>query len=110
MCIYKVSAKSRALRAHVPTCRSCSRANVPCVLTCSRANVSCVLTCSRANVPCLLMSSRANVPCVLSWLRANVPSVPTCSLTVTLYNKNKLSITCFTQIFGTFSFGIFPVK
>ena len=99
MCIYKVSAKSRALRAHVPTYLACLRAHVP---TC--------LACSRANVPCVLMSSHANVPCVLSWLRANVSSVPTCSSTVTSNNKNKFSITCFTQIFGTFSFGIFPVK
>ena len=103
----------------VPYVRTCERANVlcalksscpnvPCVHECSRATVPCVLTCSCANMSCALTCSRANVSCMLTCLHANVPCVLTCSrvlraqLIITSDNKNKLSMTCFTQIFGTF--------
>ena len=68
------SAKLRALRPHVPTC-----------LTCQRALRAYVLTC-------------------LACLRAHVPCVPKCSRAITSNNKSKVSMTCFTKIFGTFSF------
>ena len=58
MCIYKVSAKSRALRAHVPTYLACLRAHVPTCLLCSRAHA---LTCSHAHVPTCLACLRVHV-------------------------------------------------
>ena len=74
-----------------------------CVLTCSRANMFCVLPCSRANVRCVRTCLRVNVSYVLTCLCANAPCVPTCSRAITLNNKSKFSMTCFTQIFDTFS-------
>ena len=96
-----------------------------CVLTCSRAlrayvlrwqralrgyvltwHVSCVLTGPRVIMPCVLTCSRALHVYVLTCpacSRAHVLTCFTCSRAITSNNKIKLGITCFTQIFGTFS-------
>ena len=110
------------LQAHIPTCFPCLRAHVPkylawlhahlpTCLACSRAymlrvlggHVTTCLTCSSANVHCVLTCSHANVASVLQCSRANVPYVLTCKTCITSNNKNKFSMTCFPQIFGTFS-------
>ena len=102
----------------MPNCvLTCSRVNVPCVLMCSGANVLCVATCLRDNVSCVLTGPRVIMPCVLTCSRAlhvyvltcpacsraHVLTCLTCSRAITSNNKIKLGITCFTQIFGTFS-------
>ena len=62
-----------------------------------------MLTCQfvfRAYVPACLGYLRGHVPTCLACLRAHVPS---CFRGVTRNNKSKFSMTCFTQIFRTFS-------
>ena len=56
--------------------------------------------------PTELRTLRAHVPCVpmrLAYLRARMPYVPKCSRAITSNNKNKFSVTCFAEIFETFS-------
>ena len=91
------SAKLRALRAHVPTCFVCLSAYVPTCL------VAYVLTCQRVLHAHVFKSQRALRAYVLTCSRAKVPCMCSCSRTITSNNKNKFSMTCFTQIFGTFS-------
>ena len=62
------------------------------MLTCQRVLHAYVLTCQRTLRICVLTCSRAYVPCV-----------PKCSRAITSINKCKVSMTCFTLIFGTFS-------
>ena len=57
----------------------------------------------RVYVPTCLACLHSHVPTCLAYLRAHVPYVPKCSRAMTLNNKNKFSVTCFTQIFGIFS-------
>ena len=85
------SAKSRVLRAHVPTCLAWLRVHVSTFFTCSRVNVSCVLTCSRANVPCVLPCKGALRAFVLTCPRANVLCVLTCSRVLRGYVQTCLS-------------------
>ena len=83
---------------------------MPCVLTCSRANVLYVLPCQRAlrayvlTCQCVL---RAHAPYALTCSHANVLCVPTFLRAITSNNKNKFSMKCFTQIFGTFSLSFY---
>ena len=103
-----------------------SRAHVPCVLMyqrvlhayVSRANMSSVLMCQCvlhpyvptclvcAYMPCVLTCQHtlcAYVPTCLAYLHAHMPYMPKCSHAITSNNKNKFSMTSFTQISGTFS-------
>ena len=84
--LQKESAKSRGLRAHVLTCLAGLRTYFPTYLACLCAHVRTCLAFSSTNVLCMLTGSHA----ITSGYNTN--------------NKNKFSITCFPQIFGTFSF------
>ena len=100
----------RALRAHVPTCFVCLRTHVPMFLAWLRAHVSMCLTYLRALRAYVLrfqLALRAYVLMCHACLRAHVPCTPKRSRAITSNNKNKVSMTCFTWIFGAFSLSFF---
>ena len=97
-CVPYVPTCQCALRTYVPTCLACLRAHVPTCFVSLRLYVSTCLACLHSHVPTCLACLRAQVSCVSK-----------CSRAITLNNKNKFSMTCFTQIFDIFSLS-FPCE
>ena len=108
-----VSCMLMCSHANVPYMLMCLCANVPRMLTSLRANMLSMLICLHAIVPvflhalcayllmcsyALLTCSYANMSCVLMYSCVKMSFVPKCSRAITLNNKNKFSVTCFTQI------------